>query len=111
MSDFCHPCESSCRYTGDDGSYRQRAGHERGEDKRHRGPILVNRDMQAEVGMRVRKSKERLEFVQQNGWEDLSEGRAGSIVSLLVSNRTRDRVSSVSSKLTRGIREMGGSAW
>ena len=83
------------------------------QDKRHRGPILVNRDMQAEVGMRVRKSKvrrstawrdscndllqERLEFVQQNGWEDLSDGRAGSIVSLLVSSATRDRVSSLSS--------------
>lgn len=40
--------------------------------------------VEASKGMRVRKSAARLAYVEENGWDDLSAGGDGTLISILV---------------------------
>ena len=46
--------------------------------------IYSTSGVDASKGMRVRKSRTRLEYVRANGWDDLSDGADGVLISLLV---------------------------
>ena len=40
--------------------------------------------LEASKGMRVRKSAARMAYIRENGWDDLSEGGDGTLISILV---------------------------
>jgi hypothetical protein len=40
--------------------------------------------LEASKGMRVRKSATRMAYIRENGWDDLSEGGDGTLISILV---------------------------
>ena len=46
--------------------------------------IYTTSGVDVSKGMRVRKSRTRLEYVRANGWDDLSDGADGVLISLLV---------------------------
>lgn len=42
--------------------------------------------------MRVRKSATRMAYVRENGWDDLSEGGNGTLISLLVTDEPSENL-------------------
>eukprot|EP00802_Teleaulax_amphioxeia_P006641 Tamp_06645.p1 GENE.Tamp_06645~~Tamp_06645.p1 ORF type:complete len:525 (+),score=113.26 Tamp_06645:52-1626(+) len=56
-------------------------GHERASSR------IVNLGVEASKGMRVRKSAARLAYVEENGWDDLSAGGDGTLISILGDGR------------------------
>jgi hypothetical protein len=49
--------------------------------------------------MRVRKSATRMAYIRENGWDDLSEGGDGTLISILVTSPL-DPVSTLNLKLS-----------
>jgi hypothetical protein len=74
---------------------REREGSEDRERVRNCSPEggecargrMVGKDVTAAAGLRVQKSQERLAYVRENGWDDLSEGGTGTITKLLGDGR------------------------